>query len=231
MARLATSTRFAAGRSGPLPTSGFTLVEVLIALAITVLVGTIAYTSLTAAMAGVEGTRAAADRSHQVARAWMIISRDIRQISMRGVRDEFGQNEPALLGGRSARFALSLTRAGWDNSQQLGRSTLQRVNYLLQDNALWRESYPVLDRAPDTQPQRLRLLDDVEFLEVAFLDRLDKVRSVSAEAGLDTESWRENWLPDPSRPGSDPGVPVALEVRLQLPDWGEIRRLYTMPPL
>jgi len=210
---------------------GFTLVEVLIALAITALVGTLAYASLSAAINGVEGTREAAERSHQVNRAWQIISRDIQQLAPRGIRDEFGQSEPALQGGQAARFVLSLTRSGWDNSQGLPRSTLQRVNYQLQDDTLWRESYPVLDRAPDTEPQRVALLDGVEYLEVAFLRSLDELNSSDSDRQVDTRNWRDNWVQDLSQPGSDPGLPVALELRLQLTDWGEINRLYALPPL
>ena len=45
------------------PESGFTLIEVLIALAITAFVSTISYTSLSAVLDGVEGTREIADRT------------------------------------------------------------------------------------------------------------------------------------------------------------------------
>ncbi|MCB1848763.1 MAG: prepilin-type N-terminal cleavage/methylation domain-containing protein, partial [Halieaceae bacterium] len=44
------------------PSRGFTLIEVLIALAITAFVSAIAYRSLSAAMLGVERTRETADR-------------------------------------------------------------------------------------------------------------------------------------------------------------------------
>ena len=74
---------------------GFTLVEVLIALAITAFVSTIAYTSLSTVISGAESTRTAAERSYAINRAWMIISRDIGQFVARPVRDEFGELEPA----------------------------------------------------------------------------------------------------------------------------------------
>ena len=122
------------------PAEGFTLLEVLIAMAITAFVALIATTSLSRVLDGVESLRASADRTYEVNRAWMIISRDLRHFVERPVRDEFGEIEPALLGGPLARFALSFTRAGWHNPNAHPRSNLQRVNYRLEDEALWRDS-------------------------------------------------------------------------------------------
>ena len=92
---------------------GFTLIEVLIALAITSFVSAIAYSSLSTVLTGVESTREITQRTYAVNRAWMIISRDVRQFVVRPIRDEFGEVEPAMMGGPAARFALSFTRSGW----------------------------------------------------------------------------------------------------------------------
>ena len=77
---------------------GFTLVEVLIALAITAFISAIAYSSLSSALAAVESIRVTAQRTYEVDRAWMIISRDLGQFVARPVRDEFGEVEPAISG-------------------------------------------------------------------------------------------------------------------------------------
>ena len=122
--------------------AGFTLVEVLIALAITAFVSAIAYTSFSTVMSGVESSQATAERVYQVNRAWMMISRDLEQFVARPVRDEFGELEPAMQGGIAARFALSFTRGGWHNPVGHARSELQRVNYRMEDETLWRDSYP-----------------------------------------------------------------------------------------
>ena len=53
---------------------GFSLVEVLIALAITAFVSTIAYTSLSTVVNGAERTQESAERSYQLNRALMILS-------------------------------------------------------------------------------------------------------------------------------------------------------------
>jgi general secretion pathway protein J len=211
--------------------AGFTLVEVLIALAITAFISAIAYSSLSSALAAVESIRVTAQRTYEVDRAWMIISRDLGQFVARPVRDEFGEVEPAMMGGAAARFPLSFTRTGWHNPVGNQRSNLQRVNYRLEDGALWRDSYPVLDRAPDSAPRQVRLLEDVEVLELVFLRSLDEAEPASRSIELDTRGWQGSWVSDTSAPNTELAPPVALEFRLQLEDLGEMRRIYALPPL
>ena len=208
---------------------GFTLVEVLIALAITTFVSTIAYTSLSAAIVGVEQTREVANRTYEINRAMMIITRDLRQFVARPIRDEFGETEPAVTGGTAARFPLSFTRSGWHNPNALVRSSLQRVAYRLEDEDLYRDSWVVLDRAGDSEPRSVLLLEGVEYLEVGFLATLDELETDGDGRTLDTRNWRDNWVTQGV--GESLAPPVALELRLTLPDLGEVSRLYALPPL
>ena len=211
--------------------NGFTLVEVLIALAISAFVSVIAYSSFSRVVDGVESSQATAERVYAINRAWMIISRDLEQFVARPVRDEFGELEPAMHGGLAARFPLSFTRSGWHNPLAHSRSELQRVNYRLEEDTLWRDSYPVLDRSGDTPAQEVALLTGVEELRVLFLDSFDNARTVGQGTELDTRNWPENWVADTSQPGVMPPPPLAVELRLQLTDWGEMRRIYALPPL
>jgi general secretion pathway protein J len=209
--------------------NGFTLIEVLIALAITAFVAAIAYASLSSVISGVESTRAASEQTYELNRALMFISRDLRQFVARPVMDEFGQREPAMTGGSLARYTLSFTRNGWHNSKQINRSNLQRVNYLMEEGALWRESYFVLDRLGDSEPQRVKLLDGVEELTVAFVASVDAMDTQSDGKTLDTRNWVQNWPVDRGSVDVEVPPPAAVEVRLQLEDWGEISRLYELP--
>ena len=212
-------------------TAGFTLVEVLIALGITAFVSVIAYTSLSAVLSGAERLRENTDRSYEINRAFMILSRDLRQFVDRPVRDEFGEREPGLTGGLLARFPLSFTRTGWHNPNGYPRSNLQRVNYRLEDDALWRDSYTVLDRAASTEPTSVLLLEGVEEIQLRFLAGLDQLQVSSRGLNIDTSDWTENWVADTSAPGASLAPPTAVEILLQLDDWEEIRRLYALPPL
>jgi general secretion pathway protein J len=208
---------------------GFTLIEVLIALSITAFVATIAYASLSSVISGVESTRAAAQQTYELDRALVFISRDLRQLVARPVMDEFGQREPALTGGTLARFTLSFTRNGWHNPKQANRSNLQRVNYLVEEGALWRESYFVLDRLGDSETQRVKLLDGVEEFTVAFIASVEAVDTQSDGKTLDTRNWEQNWVVDTSVADAVLSPPAAIEIRLQLEGWGELSRLYELP--
>ena len=212
-------------------TAGFTLVEVLIALGITAFVSVIAYTSLSAVLSGAERLRENTDRSYEINRAFMILSRDLRQFVDRPVRDEFGEREPGLTGGLLARFPLSFTRTGWHNPNGYPRSNLQRVNYRLEDDALWRDSYTVLDRAASTEPTSVLLLAGVDEIQLRFLAGLDQLQVSSRGLNIDTSDWTENWVADTSAPSASLAPPTAVEIMLQLDDWEEIRRLYALPPL
>ena len=137
-----------------------------------------------------------------------------------------------MSGGPVARFALSFSRAGWHNPNANPRSNLQRINYRIEDEALWRDSYTVLDRAGNTEPQSVLLLDGVEYMELAFLASVQGVQKESGGSGLDTSDWVESWIVDDQAAGAGAvSPPVALEIRLQLDDWGEMRRMYALPPL
>lgn len=208
---------------------GFTLVEVLVALAVTAFVAAAAYAGVSAVISGVERTREVAERTAAINRALALMSRDIRQFIDRGVRDEFGQEQPGLSGGRLARFPLTLTRAGWHNSAGQPRSTLERVAYVFEDASLWRLRYPVLDRAGGGQPARVLLLEDVEAVELRFLRDIDSLRAGNATQ-VDTRDWETSWIEDVSQPGLAMAPPAALELRLELADVGLLTRLYALPP-
>lgn len=207
---------------------GFTLVEVLIAMAITALVSVIAYSGLSAALSGAESLRAAASRSHDVHQTLGLLSRDLRQVVNRPVVDEFGQLAPALTGGELAREMLSLTRAGWHNSAAAPRSTLQRVQWWLEEDALWRGYFPVLDRAPGTEAIETVILEDVTRFELRFLSSTARLESDRNDV-IDRRDWQENWVADLSQPGQLPAPPAAVEVVMEIAGLGEIRRTYVLP--
>ncbi|WP_439105942.1 type II secretion system minor pseudopilin GspJ [Congregibacter sp.] len=207
---------------------GFTLVEVLIALAITAFVAAASYSGISTTLTGAERLRATSERTRDLNRTFALLNRDVRQFSNRSLRDEFGGTQPALSGGPLAFYPLSLTREGWSNSLQQRRSELQRVFYYLEDDSLWRAYYTVLDRAVDAEPQRMELLSGVVGFEMRFLDTIENLQ-LDRDLVVDTRAWSENWVADPGAGTAVPPPPVALELRLDLEDFGALRRLYELP--
>ena len=60
--------------------SGFTLIEVLIAMAITAFVAILSYQTLSTALVGIERSREQADRLYEINRSMTILSRDLQAI-------------------------------------------------------------------------------------------------------------------------------------------------------
>ena len=208
--------------------SGFTLIEVLIAMAITAFVSILSYQTLSTAITGIESARDASERLHEINRAFTVMSRDIRQIANRPVVDEFGQLASAVSGGPLARDPLRLTRSGWHNSTGAPRSTLQRVAYRLEEGQLLRLTYPVLDRTTAIEPVETVLLDEVDTLEFRFLPTINDLE-VDRNQAIDRRFWQENWLAEVGFANQIILPPAAIEMRITLTDWGELERLYVMP--
>ena len=208
--------------------AGFTLVEVLIAMAITVFVSVLSYQTLSTVLIGIESARAESERLHEISRAFTVLSRDIRQLTNRPVRDEFGQVVSAVSGGELARHPLRLTRSGWHNSTGAPRSTLERVAYRLEEDRLLRLSYPVLDRTTAIEPTETVLIEGVELFELRFLPSINAVE-VDRNQIIDRRFWQENWVADVGFTDKLIDPPAAIEVRVTLSDWGELERLYVMP--
>jgi general secretion pathway protein J len=207
---------------------GFTLVEVLIAMAITALVAVVAYSGFSAALSGAESLRAASLRANDIHQTLRLLSRDLRQVVNRSVVDEFGQRVPALSGGELARDTLSLTRAGWHNSTAAPRSALQRVHWWLDGEDLWRGYFPVLDRTEAAEQIETLVLDRVTRFEVRFLPSVALIESDRDDV-IDRRNWQESWIADLSQPGQIPPPPVAVEVLLDVIGLGEVRRVYVLP--
>lgn len=210
-------------RGGGIRGGGFTLIEVLIAMAITALVATLAFASLDSTLDSVESLREQGERISEINRAWSLMSRDLEQFANRPVRNEFGSISSAMMGGQVEDQTLAFTRTGWHNTTGRVRSNLQRVRYVLENTTLYREQFLVLDRTSESEPQRVALLEGVNLIEFRFLGRSTEVR----QGPLETDTWPEAWAIGGTGDAVQP--PGALEIRLELDDWGELRWLYELP--
>jgi general secretion pathway protein J len=209
---------------------GFTLVEVLVAMAITALVAVVAYSALSAALTSAERLRVSAQRAQEIGQVMTMLSRDIRQITNRPVIDEFGQRTPAVVGGELGRDMLTLTRAGWHNSTAAPRGTLQRVHWWVEEETLWRGYFPVLDRTPGTERIETAVLDGVERFEVRFLPTVAAME-INRDDVIDRRNWEDSWVADLSLPDQGLLPPAAVEVTMEVSGLGEVTRLYVLPAI
>ncbi len=128
---------------------GFTLVEMLIALAIFAL---IAGGALLLLQFSVDAEAASRTKTQQIAalrRFLSVWNADLAQAVPRPARDAAGGVGTALEAptGAPDGVILRLTRGGWSNFDGAPRPSLQRVEYRWQGGKLARAGYPFLDGA------------------------------------------------------------------------------------
>jgi general secretion pathway protein J len=196
----------------------FTLIEVLVALAIFGILAALAYGALSQTLLSAEMLNERMDRLQAIQRTVRHLSHDFIQLAPRPVRLELGDSvSPALQTDLRSDFALELTHGGWSNPVALPRGTLQRAAYRIEDDELVRYYWTVLDRTLSNEPIAVTILDGVESLVFRYL--------------LDSGDWIEQW-PPPTVPGPL-GLrqrPRAVEILLTLQDEGEIRRIVEIAP-
>lgn len=201
---------------------GFTLLELLVALSIFAVMSTMIFGGLREVLNVRSATDAYTSRLTELQIAFMHLSRDVRQLSNRSIRGEYGDSLSALQSSDIGQYRIELTRAGYPNPANLNRSDLQRVAYGVVENQLFRYQWNVLDRAEDSQPTKMLILNDVTSLNFRFL-----------EAGTSTGqnpagNWLTAWPPQINGVASN-GLPVAIEITLELEDWGRFTRLFLLP--
>jgi general secretion pathway protein J len=188
---------------------GFTLFEMLIAVSIFAIIGVVAFGGLGQMTRTGQAVSDANNRLSDLQFAVVYFTRDWTQVSARKIRDQYGDEQSNIILNDGI---ITFTRSGWSNLLGHKRSTLQRVQYLVIDNQLVRRHWRSLDQGVGELPLQSVLLDDVESLEVEFIDSLEKpIRIWPVESSLAA------------------GNPIALAFRLDLSDIGEITRILELP--
>jgi len=202
-------------RPGPAHSStkstGFTLIEVIIAMSIFAILAILSYSGLHSVIMSKTNTEASLERLQELQMTMLTLSSDLQQISNRDAHDALGGSLQKL-STQSSEYIIEFTRSGWRNPADLQRSSLQRVAYQIKDDALIRIYWPHVDRADDEQRVERTLIQNIETLDISFLNA-DK-------------EWKEDWPSASALTSADPAeLPTAIDIRLKLHDWGEIKRL------
>lgn len=198
--------------------SGFTLIEVLVAMAIFAVLSVLAYGALSQTLISQQVLTSRMERLQAVQRTLRIITRDFVQLAPRPVRDELGDGyDPALSTAFDSGFAVELTRGGWSNPLGLPRGTQQRAAYRLEEDELIRYHWNVLDHTLSNELIGVTLLEDVNSVAFLFMQ--------------ENGEWTEQWPP-----AGREGVagfrlrPRAVQVVIDLVDEGEITRIVEVAP-
>lgn len=191
---------------------GFTLIELLVAIAIFGVISMLALGGLNTIVQQQTLAKEQMVRLGQVQRAVRLLTDDFAQLNPRHVRDVLGQStEPPLVTDTLDENIVRLSRSGWRNPVPVPRGTLQRVQYRLEDDALIREYWPVMDYPLGMEPRSETLLEGVEEIEVEYLD--------------DASQWSTQWPPLSQVNATTFVYPRAVRIRFELAAWGEIERV------
>ena len=191
---------------------GFTLLELLVAMSITAVISLMTYQGLSEMIKARGRLEQETQQLAALQNAMTILARDCEQIVARPIRDEYGSPRPALLGEAGGGGGVEFTRGGVSNPTGRQRSSQQRVAYRVNEGALIRQNWPVLDRVVATTPSSRPLLSGVEKWQIRYLDEK-------------SEEWHNAWPPAGGDGLPLTSLPRAMEVTLELTGWGAITRL------
>ena len=184
--------------------NGFTLVEMLIALAI---FAVIAGGALALLRFSVDAEIASRDKTQQIAalrRFLSVWNADLAQAVPRPARDAIGASHAAVEAptGAPDGVVLRLTRSGWSNFEGAPRPSLQRVEYRWANGKLARAGYPFVDGAQAEAGAALA----------------DSASAPALRFRTSDGNWQARW--EPQRAAE---LPVAIELTLPQPGGRALR--------
>ena len=180
---------------------GFTLLEILIALAIFAVMSMIAYAGLAAMLDARASTVPRAQQLAQLQTTLYLLNEDLSQVIKRPIRDQLGSSEPAFSIGRGNEI-LVFTRTVPSWLANSSETNLLRVSYSLEKEALYRRVWTIPDRTQQTEYRRRKLL----------VTQGVTIKGFSAK----TKTW-----------GEIVGeIPLALDISFKLDGLGSVHRTF-----
>jgi general secretion pathway protein J len=196
--------------------SGFTLIEVLIAVVIFALMAAVAYRGLGAILETKRQVDVENEKWRRIALLFTRLERDLAVVVPRPIRDATKPYADALTGEAVVVCdncaQLAFTRMGSaDETSTLAAP--QRVGYRLRNGNVELLLWPVLDQAPRTTPEANILIGDIADLKFQYLDK--------------QRQWQTRWPQTTAQTdGGSPELPKAVKVDVTLKSGEALTRLF-----
>lgn len=189
---------------------GFTLVEVMVALAIFALVSAAGVAILGWAADQQSGVRVRMDRLAELQRAHSLLKADLSQTALRRTRlpdgrpgrDAFVAAPP----GQRQGTLFAFVRRGWENPDGEPRASLQFVEYRLVDDRLERHVRAAVDGTSTMPPQVV--MTGVASIQTGYFAY---------------RQWSDGWT------GGAEVLPEAVRLDMELRDYGAVRQVFLLP--
>ncbi|WP_305460024.1 type II secretion system minor pseudopilin GspJ [Photobacterium leiognathi] len=192
---------------------GFTLLEVLVAIAVFAMLSLSAYQVMNNVMRSDAQSQDHNQRLKDIQRATIMMDNDFRQIVARKSRLDGDAPSNKLLQASeylldSSSEGIMFIRSGWQNPQAMfPRGDITRVGYRIEDDKLERVWFRYPDTVVGEKPLVRVLLTGVTELKFEFY--YDK-------------KWYEKW-------NKENTLPEGIKVIMTLKDLGDIERIYLVP--
>ena len=198
---------------------GFTLVEVLVALAIFAVLSALSYRSLDALLQTRQRINEESSRWREVMLFFNRFEQDVQRHANRGIRNSNTAFEPSwkanpyMNGDDDAQLALSIL----GNPEQPGTlMDSRRIGYRLRGGSIEQVVWPALDIAPGTRPMAYTVLHHVKTLQMRYL------YTTNSAGSKPTYQWTDRW---PVAASNDGETPRAVEVKVVLHTGEPLTRL------
>jgi len=187
---------------------GFTLVEMLIALAIFGMITAAGVTLLTVTVRTQESSERQLGELGELRRLGALLTADLAQAAARPRRDGEGRPRPAFRGSDGdGALLLALVRRGGDEESESRHGAVQRIEYRLVESRIERLAFHRVDG--EARAVAMPLIDGVRGARLRYRDR--------------EGDWRESWDPtDPVR------LPRAVELVTDSDTHGSVRMVFTV---
>lgn len=196
--------------------AGFTLIEVLVAVAVIAVISVVSLQSIDSASRASDVTQRKFKQIQRMDRFWNFMAMDLRNALKYSIATPFGEAFEPMLIDPTEEYFLSHLRAGIANPLLIQRSELGRVGYRIDDNIVWRDSWSDPANSDDSLAYKQKLLDGVEEVVLTAL----QPGAPSAEE----RNWSDRW----PIPGQQNVLPLAVNVNLVLEDGREISRIFML---
>lgn len=184
--------------------SGFTLVEVLVAIVVFAIIGLASSAVVNSMMRTNEQSAEVRERLQQLQQAMLMIENDLRQaVSRRTPEGDY------------------YVRAGWFNpGNLLARSELQPVRYIInEDKQLIRQHYTYVDMSATSDPTERVLLEGVTEFQV------EPIVKGAERSGLGITPTQQQPQAEQDGPMD---IPDGVEVTIETEHWGTIVRVFVL---
>lgn len=183
--------------------TGFTLVEILIALTIFSIMAAITSSVLYTVFNAREKTTYHAQQLSQLQLAFVLIERDFSQILFKGIKTYEGK-QPSVLGLEND---IRFSRGGIMNPlSEKKQSSLNRIHYYVVDNKLVRESEAAINRDITITPNQQILLEEVKQIRFEYIN----------ETQMAQNQWYQKKLP------------YAIRISIDHDYWGKLSQIYML---